>query len=505
MVVRPGERIPVDGTIAEGESEADESLVTGESLPVSKTVGDTVIGGSINGNGTLRVHATAVGADSTLSRIVRLVENAQGAKAPVQKLVDRVAAVFVPAVVAIAAVTFAGWLVAGGGFEQALVAAVSVLVIACPCALGLATPTAIVAGTGAAAKAGILIKDAEALERAHNIDTVVFDKTGTLTEGRPAVTDVAVLDGADERVVLAAAAGLQDESEHPLARAVAARADAMGLDIPRARDFRSRTGAGVSGTVDGVRVVLGNTAMMAAESIGITDTARDRATAFEADGKTAIFAALDGAIGAVIAIADPIRAESAAAIRALKARGIATALLSGDAERVAAAVAAGSGVDRHQGRAKPEDKSAFLQSLRAEGKVVAMVGDGVNDAPALAAADVGIAMGSGTDVAMETAGITLMRPDPRLVGRRHRGVARHVVDNPPQPVLGLRLQRRRHPPGCPGVSEPRHRRGRHGVEFRQCGDQFPSASTVETACRLMRDEYPPRCRPEATPQPEGFF
>ncbi len=414
VVVRPGERIPADGEIIEGETEVDESLITGESLPVSRRVGDKVTGGAINGTGMIRVSATAVGEDSTLARIIRLVENAQAGKAPVQRLVDRVAAIFVPAVIAIAALTFAGWLLAGGGFESALVAAVSVLVIACPCALGLATPTAIVAGTGSAAKAGILIKDVEALERAHRVNAVIFDKTGTLTEGRPVVTDVVAI-GFDESELLAVAAGVQAGSEHPLARAVVEKARAGGVAPEAARGLKSHTGLGVTASVGDRRVVIGNTALMRNQDVDAAP-ASETVDALEADGKTAIVVAVDGKVAGVMGIADRLRPEAREAIAGLKERGIETLMLSGDAERVAAAIAKRAGVDRFQGGVRPETKVAVTEELQGQGKVVAMVGDGVNDAPALAAADVGIAMGTGTDVAMETAGVTLMRPDPRLVG-----------------------------------------------------------------------------------------
>ncbi|MEQ8967088.1 MAG: heavy metal translocating P-type ATPase [Azospirillaceae bacterium] len=415
VVVRPGERLPVDGRVLEGESEVDESLITGESLPVAKAAGDAVTGGAINGAGRLRVEATAVGTDSTLSRIVALVEAAQAGKAPVQRLVDRISAVFVPVVVAIAVATFVGWLAAGGGFETALVAAVSVLVIACPCALGLATPTAIVAGTGVAARHGILVRDIETLERAHKVDTVIFDKTGTLTEGRPSVTDVVALDDATaESEILRLAGAVQQGSEHPLAEAVRQAASDRGIALPRAAEFASRTGRGVIATVEGRRVVVGSARLMGEEGVAAEDSAAVRES-LESEGKTAMIVAADGAVLGLVAVADRVRDGAAEAIAALKARGIETVMLSGDARRVAEAVGASLGLDRVRAEVRPEDKAAEVERLRGEGRVVAMVGDGINDAPALAAADVGIAMGSGTDIAMETAGVTLMRPDPALV------------------------------------------------------------------------------------------
>jgi Cu+-exporting ATPase len=413
VLVRPGERVPVDGVVAAGESEVDEALVTGESVPVAKHPGDKAIAGTVNGSGALTVVVGAVGEDTTLARIGRLVEQAQIAKAPVQKLVDRVAAVFVPVIIAIAAATFAGWLLAGADMERAVVAAVSVLVIACPCALGLATPAALVAGTGAAAKAGVLIRDIEALERAGKVDTVVFDKTGTLTEGRPAVTDIVALDGGEDDLIRLAAA-VQASSEHPLARAVLAAAAARGLAPEPAKGFRARPGQGVVAEVAGTRVALGNGALMA--SLGI-DTAAlaDDAARLEGEIKTVVTVARGDRATGLIAFADPIRPTARAAVEGLKLRGIETRLLTGDARPVADAVGRALGIDRVDGPVPPEGKSAAVAALRGQGRVVAMVGDGVNDAPALAAADVGIAIGTGADVALETAGVTLMRPDPRLV------------------------------------------------------------------------------------------
>ncbi len=417
VLVRPGERLPVDGVIVEGTSELDESLVTGESLPVARGPGDAVTGGAINGTGALAIDATRVGEDATLARIIRLVEAAQSGKAPVQRLVDRVAAVFVPVVVAFAVLVFGAWLVAGGGVEAALVAAVSVLVIACPCALGLATPTAVVAGTGAAARAGILFKDVEALERAHRATEVLFDKTGTLTKGRPSVTRLLPADPAgdpDGRRLLTLAAAVQQASEHPLAHAITEAAAAHGLAVPAATEVRSETGRGVTGRVDGARVELGNRALMAAHDID--DAAAVAAIdAAETAGETAILVAVDARVIGVIAVADPVRSESAAAVADLTARGVATGLISGDAARVAGAVGHALGIGEVIAPVAPEAKAARVTERRGPGRTVVMVGDGINDAPALAAADVGIAIGTGTDVAIEAAGVTLMRPDPRLV------------------------------------------------------------------------------------------
>ena len=421
VVVRPGERLPVDGTVIAGNSEVDESLLTGESLPVAKSPGDRVTGGSINGGGLLRIETTAVGDQSTLSRIIALVEGAQAGKAPVQRLVDRVAAVFVPIVVAFALAAFLAWWLLAGDFAVGLIAAVSVLVIACPCALGLATPTALVVGTGVAARAGILIRDAEALERAHRLDTLVLDKTGTLTEGMPKVTDV-VPNGIEERDLMRLAAAAQAGSEHPLARAVIARAREVGSDVGDGaslplEDFQSHAGMGLTARVGGRRVVIGNRRLMLKHGIDIAE-GESAAARLEAQGRTVMWiAALDpqptwlGSIG----VADPVRPEAAAAVRHLEAIGIDTVLLTGDNERTAAAVAAQLGIRRVLAGVLPEEKVAEVRRLQAEGRQVGMVGDGVNDAPALAAADVGFAMGTGADVAMQTAGVTLMRGDPRLV------------------------------------------------------------------------------------------
>jgi len=413
LIVRPGERIPVDGLIAAGHSEVDESLITGESLPVEKAPGGKVTGGAINGTGLLEVSATAVGADSTLARIIRLVENAQGGKAPVQRLVDRISAIFVPVVVGLATLTFVVWYAVTGSFEPAFLSAVAVLVIACPCALGLATPTAIMTGTGAAARAGILIKDVEALERAHRLDTVVFDKTGTLTAGRPTLVGLHAIRG-NEDELLQVAAAVQYGSEHPLARAIVAGAEARGIKTAQVTGFRSSTGRGVSGTVDGRQILIGNERLLADHRID-PGAALPQALEWERQARTAVFVAdTDGVLG-VLAIADPLRPEAAEAVNVLRNLRVHTLMLSGDAQPVAAEIGRQAGVDEARGGVLPEGKAEAIAQLRASGRTVGMLGDGINDAPALAAADVGIAMGTGTDVAMETAGITLMRPDPRLV------------------------------------------------------------------------------------------
>ncbi len=414
VVVRPGERIPVDGTVASGDSAVDESLLTGESIPVHKASGDRVTGGSVNGDGLLRIETTTVGKDSMLERIIALIESAQAAKPPVQRLVDRVTNVFVPVVVVIAIVAWAGWLLSGGTMEQSIIAAVSVLVIACPCALGLATPTAIMAGTGAAARAGILIKDVEALERAGAVDTIIFDKTGTLTVGRPEVTDIVAAAGVDEASLLRLAASAQQGSEHPLAKAVLEEAAARGLDLQAVESFSRIGGRGLTARVGGTGLWIGNRSLMA-EAGADTGPLEDRVAGLENDGKTVMWvAAEDGRMQGAIAVADQLRDEAAQALEILHRRGVAVMMLTGDNARTAQAIASRLGLDDFRAEVLPEDKAAEVERLRREGRVVAMVGDGVNDAPALAAADIGIAMGSGTDIAMETAGITLMRPDPRL-------------------------------------------------------------------------------------------
>ena len=416
VVIRPGERVPVDGEVIEGESQIDESMLTGESLPADKQPGDTVTGGAINAHGVLLARTTAVGTETTLARIIRMVENAQAAKAPIQRLVDKVSAVFVPVVMGIALLTFAGWWALGGDAEQAILNAVAVLVIACPCALGLATPTAIMAGTGVAARHGILIKDAEALELAHKVDTVVFDKTGTLTDGTPHVAACLAADGHDESEVLAIAAGLQAGSEHPLARAVLAKHAASGSAARPARAQQALPGRGIAGEVDGTEYWLGNRRLMSENEVATA--ALDAAAAeLQAAGRTVswLARASDRRALGVLAFGDAIKPTAAAGVARLKAQGIATVMLSGDSRGAAGVAAHALGIDNVLAEVLPADKAAHIGQLKTTGGTVAMVGDGINDAPALAAADVGIAMSSGSDVAMHTAGITLMRGDPALV------------------------------------------------------------------------------------------
>ncbi|WP_430437405.1 heavy metal translocating P-type ATPase [Oceanibaculum nanhaiense] len=414
LIVKPGERVPADGRIVEGRSQFDESLLTGESLPVEKQAEDNVIGGSVNGSGLVEIAVTAVGGDSLLARIIERVQGAQASKAPVQRLVDKVSGIFVPIVLAIALVTFLGWLAAGAGSETAILNAVAVLVIACPCALGLATPTAIMAGTGVAAKAGILIKDAEALERAHGIRTVVFDKTGTLTEGRPRVTALLPAEGVADEELLSLAASVQKGSEHPLAKAVLAAAEERGVAIPKAQDFDSLPGRGVMATVEGRAVLIGSPRLMQEKEI-TTSALEEQAGKREGEGNSVVWVAADGRLLGTIAIGDRLRGSAAEAIRLLGEEGIETALLTGDNRRAAESVASRLGISTVLAEILPDGKADAISGLQEKGGIVAMVGDGVNDAPALAQADVGIAMGSGTDVAMEAAPVTLMRPDPLLV------------------------------------------------------------------------------------------
>ena len=413
-VVRPGERLPTDGVLLSGASAVDESLITGESLPVDKNPGDPVVGGSINGQGLLRVRTTAVGAQSTLARIIALVEHAQAKKAPTQQLVDRVAAVFVPFVLACAAAAFLYWWLARGDLANGLVAAVTVMVIACPCALGLATPTAFMVGTGAAARAGILIRDADALERARAIDTVALDKTGTLTKGHPSVTEVVAAQGVDANDMLRLAASAQRGSEHPLARAVLDKADGMTLSTPE--HYENKVGRGLVATIDGRAVIIGNRPLMDDSAIAYA-ALDEQARGLETRGRTVMWIA-DGdqkQLLGFIAARDDVRESSKPAIIRLKALGVSTWLLTGDNERVARAVADELAIDETRAGMTPADKAGEIERLRAAGRHVAMVGDGVNDAPALAAADVGFAMGTGTDVAMHAAGVTLMRADPMLI------------------------------------------------------------------------------------------
>ena len=409
--IRPGEKVPVDGEVVDGASAVDESMLTGESVPVDKAPGDRVAGATINRQGVLTVRATAVGADTALAQIVRLVQDAQATKAPVQRLADRVAGLFVPAVMLVAAATFTAWWLLAGDPRSGLIAAVAVLIIACPCALGLATPTAIMVGTGRGAALGVLIKGAEVLERSKRVDTVVFDKTGTLTEGKMALTDLRPGEGTDEDVLLARTAAVEAASEHPVGRAVVDAALARGLDVPGVEGFEAIAGHGVRAVVDGTAVHVGRRKLMAEAGLPVPGALEEAADRLEGEGKTAIFTGWEGETRGVLAVADTLKADSARAVAALSDMGVQVAMITGDNARTAAAIAAAVGIDRVLAEVLPADKVDEVRRLQAEGRVVAMVGDGVNDAPALVQADLGIAIGTGTDVAIESADITLLADD----------------------------------------------------------------------------------------------
>ena len=409
VLVRPGEKIPVDGRVTEGHSAVDESMVSGEPIPIEKDAGDEVVGATVNGTGSLRIEATRVGSDSVLAQIVDMVRRAQASRAPIQRLVDKVSSVFVPTVIFIALGTFALWYLLGPlpAFTYALIAAVTVLIIACPCALGLATPLAVMVGTGKGATGGVLFRSAEALETAGRLDTVVLDKTGTITAGHPALTDVVALDGVDSAQLLAFAAAAETDSEHPLASAIVAGAADRGVAVPPVASFVSVTGQGVRGSVDGHEVLVGNARLLSADGVDLADLP-ERAEALAADGKTAMLIAVDGRPAGLVAAADPIKEDSVGAVAALRALGLEVVMLTGDARRTAEAVARRVGIDSVLAEVRPEDKADEVARLQAEGRSVGMVGDGINDAPALAKADVGLAIGTGTDVAIEAADVTLM-------------------------------------------------------------------------------------------------
>lgn len=431
--VRPGEKVPVDGAVLEGRVSIDESMVTGESMPVTKETGAKVVGGSINKTGSFVMRADKIGADTLLSQIVQMVAQAQRSRAPIQRMADHVSGWFVPTVIVVALIAFAVWAVAGPEprFAFALVAAVSVLIIACPCALGLATPISIMVGVGRGARAGVLIKNAEALERFEKIDTLVIDKTGTLTEGRPAVTAIRPAERFEEAEVLRLAASLERGSEHPLADAIVRAATESGLGLSQPGDFDSPVGKGVLGSVDGHRLVLGSGKFLKEQ--GVDTSALDaEAEGLRADGATAIFAAIDGRVAAVLAIADPIKATTPDAVRALRAEGVRLVMMTGDNRTTAEAVARKLGIDEVAAEVLPQDKAAVVERFRSEGRKVAMAGDGVNDAPALAAAEVGIAMGAGADVAIESAGVTLLHGDLHGIvkaRRLSRAVMRNIRQN----------------------------------------------------------------------------
>lgn len=410
IIVKPGAKIPVDGVVSEGHTAIDESMLTGESMPVDKKAGDSVYAASLNTTGTIQFRAEKVGSDTALAQIIKLVEEAQGSKAPIAQMADIVSGYFVPAVIAISVIAGIAWFIGTGDFKFALTIFISVLVIACPCALGLATPTAIMVGTGKGAENGILIKGGDALETAHKINTIVFDKTGTITEGKPTVTDILPIGNFDENQLLRLAASAEKSSEHPLGQAIVLGAQERELNLLAACDFNSITGRGIEAKIDGHVVLAGNRKMMTEQNISLHLLEQESDRLAE-EGKTPMYVAVDHQLTGIVAVADVVKASSKAAIESLHKMGIEVAMITGDNRKTAAAIAKQVGIDRVLAEVLPQDKAGEVKKLQEEGRKVAMVGDGINDAPALAQADIGIAIGSGTDVAMESADIVLMHSD----------------------------------------------------------------------------------------------
>jgi Cu+-exporting ATPase len=483
VVVRPGDRIPVDGEIMEGASAVDESMVTGESMPVDKAPGDRVVGGAVNQSGAFRLRATRVGAETMLAQIIRLVRDAQASKAPIQRLADRVAGMFVPIVIGLAAVTSAVWLVVGPNPTYAVIAAVSVLIIACPCALGLATPTSILVGTGRGAEMGILLRSAEALETAGRLGAIVLDKTGTLTRGEPQVTDVVSASGWAAERMLGLAASVERLSEHSLGRAVARAARDRGLPVAEVDDFRAFSGLGVRGVVDGARVMVGSARLLESEGISVEPLA-ERVDALAAEGKTVMLLAVEEETVGALALADVAKPEAAEAVRRLRVMGLSVYMLTGDNIRTARAIGSAVGIDELRAEVLPDQKADVVKALQDEGRRVAMVGDGINDAPALAQADVGIAIGRGTDIAVEAADITLVRDDLRLVPEAIR-LSRATLANIKQNLFWAFFYNTAGIPIAAGVLFPLIGRLLHPA-MAAGAMAFSSVSVVMNALRLRR-------------------